>query len=162
MTVRLDLGGLTDSHLSCIFRFFKLLPMIITKKEAQENPSQKFNIFWERNYSGTHSFPHSCTSVRQSRTQEKHWPRTLGPFNVPIQSEAIIEVSEWDFDSETSKMAFDWIGLFKGPNVCTQRFSCIWLCLVTRLFALCLFMREKTSGFQGKKESQTPKTQTMN
>ena len=36
MTVRLDLGGLTDSHLSRIFRFFKLLPMIITKKKHRK------------------------------------------------------------------------------------------------------------------------------
>ena len=44
-------------------------------------------------------------------------------FNTPIQSEAVIEVSESDFDFETSKMASDWIGMFEGPNVCTQRFS---------------------------------------
>ena len=56
MTVRLDLGGLTDSHLSLTFRFFKLLPMIITKKKAEQNPSQKFNIFWEKNYPVTQSF----------------------------------------------------------------------------------------------------------
>ena len=48
----------------------------------------------------------------------------LGPLNVPFQSQAVIEVSESDFDSETSETAYDWIGMFKGPNVCAQRFSC--------------------------------------
>ena len=46
------------------------------------------------------------------------------------------------FDSET---ASDWIGTFKGPNVCTQRFSRVWL----QLFASHSFVREKISGFQG-------------
>ena len=47
----------------------------------------------------------------------------LGPLNVPIQSEAVIEVSESNFDSETLQTDSDWMGMFKGPNVCSQRFS---------------------------------------
>ena len=55
----------------------------------------------------------------------------LGPLNVPIQSQAIIEVFESDFDLETSQTASDWIGMFKGPNMCAQRFSHIQLRLLT-------------------------------
>ena len=66
----------------------------------------------------------------------------LGPLNVPIKSEAVIEVS--DFDSETSQTAFDWIGAFKGPNVRAQRFSSLPL----HLFVLRSVISEKTSGFQ--------------
>ena len=51
---------------------------------------------------------------------------TLGPLNAPIQSEAVIELSESDFDSETSQMAPGWLGF-------TSR----------------SFVSEKTSGFQG-------------
>ena len=58
---------------------------------------------------------------------ENLWVCTLGPLNAPIQSEAIIEFSESDFDSETLKMASHWTGTFKGPNVCAQRFSRILL-----------------------------------
>ena len=35
---------------------------------------------------------------------------------MPIRSEAVIEVSESDYDSDTSQTASDWIGAFKGPN----------------------------------------------
>ena len=56
----------------------------------------------------------------RDKTREKLWAHTLGPLNTPIQSEAVIEVSESDSDSQT---ACDWIGVFKGPYVCTQRFS---------------------------------------
>ena len=41
----------------------------------------------------------------------------------PSQPGAICEVSESKSDSESSMTASDWIGAFKGPNVCTQRFS---------------------------------------
>ena len=47
----------------------------------------------------------------------------LGPLNVPIQSKAVIEVSESDFDLEILKTASHWIGAFKGLNMCPQRFS---------------------------------------
>ena len=50
------------------------------------------------------------------------WAHTLGPLNAPIQSEAACEVWESKSDSETSIAASDWIGAFKGPNVCTQSF----------------------------------------
>ena len=43
-----------------------------------------------------------------------------------------------EFDTETSMTASDWIGAFKGPNACAQRF---------RLFASHSFVSEKTSGF---------------
>ena len=65
----------------------------------------------------------------------------LGPLNAQIQFGAIYQVSEPKSDSETSITASDWIGTFKGPNVCTQRFSCIRL----HLFAG-LFVSNKTSG----------------
>ena len=55
--------------------------------------------------------------------RENLWAHMLGPLNVPIQSEAVIEVSELEFDSETSQTASDWISTSKGPNVGTQRFS---------------------------------------
>ena len=44
---------------------------------------------------------------------------TLSPLNTSIQSEAVIEVSESDFDSEILRTVSDWI----GPDVCAQRFS---------------------------------------
>ena len=50
---------------------------------------------------------------------------TLGSFNVPIQSEAIIEVSESDFDSSHLRKASDWIGAFKGLNVWPEVLSVI-------------------------------------
>ena len=37
-----------------------------------------------------------------------------------------------DFDSVTSQTASDWISAFKEPNMCTQRFSRVWLLLTTR------------------------------
>ena len=49
--------------------------------------------------------------------------RTLGPLEAPIQSEAAIEFSGSGFAPKTSLTASDWIGVFKGPNMCTQRFS---------------------------------------
>ena len=55
--------------------------------------------------------------------QENLWAHKLGPLNAPIQSEAVIEVSESDFDLETLKLASDWISAFKGPNADTQRFA---------------------------------------
>ena len=57
--------------------------------------------------------------------RENLWAHALGPLNKLIQSEAIIEVSESDFDLEISKTASDLIGMFKGPNMGTQKFSCI-------------------------------------
>ena len=48
---------------------------------------------------------------------------TLGPLNIPIQSEAICEVSESKSSSESSIAASDWVGAFKGCNRCAQRFS---------------------------------------
>ena len=53
--------------------------------------------------------------------RENLWAHMLGPLNVLIQSEAVIEVSELEFDSETSQTASDWISTSKGPNV--GRFS---------------------------------------
>ena len=47
----------------------------------------------------------------------------LDPLKTPIQSEAIFKVYVSKSDSETLKAASDWIGVFKGPNVCVQRFS---------------------------------------
>ena len=52
-----------------------------------------------------------------SWTQEDLWGHTLGPLNVPIQSEAVCEVSKSKSDSGTSIMACDWIGTTKGLNV---------------------------------------------
>ena len=65
---------------------------------------------------------------------------SLGPLNAPIKSEAIIEVSESDFDLETSKTASDGIGAFIGPDVCAQRFSHVSaspLCLSLQLTLVC-------------------------
>ena len=49
----------------------------------------------------------------------------LGPLKVLIQSEAVIEISESDFDSDTSKEASDWIGMLKGPT-CVSRGSLVF------------------------------------
>ena len=65
-----------------------------------------------------------CKAKRQN-TREPLGAHTLGPLNVPIQSEAIIELSELRFDLETSQTASDWISMSKGINMCTQRFSCL-------------------------------------
>ena len=62
---------------------------------------------------------------RRDKTQENLWVHTLGPLNVPIQSEAVIEISESDFDTETSKKASDWIGMLKGPT-CVSRGSLVF------------------------------------
>ena len=72
-------------------------------------------------YPGTLSF-FSLTNECEAK-RENLWAHTLGPLNAPIQSEAVFNVSESDFDSETSITTSDWIGTFKGPNVCAQRFS---------------------------------------
>ena len=53
----------------------------------------------------------------RSRSEEAKRKRTSGRTH-QVQSEAIIEVSESDFHSETSITASDWLGAFKGPNVC--------------------------------------------
>ena len=82
-------------------------------------------------YPGTQRFSHSLTSVRwKGKMWENLWVHTRGPLNMPIRSEAVIKVSESDFED------------FKGPNVCTQRFSRVWLCL----FTLCSSV--STSDFQ--------------
>ena len=60
---------------------------------------------------------------RRGETQQNLWVHMLGPLSVLIQSEALSQISESDFDSETLKRASDWIGMFKGSNVCAQRFS---------------------------------------
>ena len=60
----------------------------------------------------------------------------FGSLNMPIQSEAVIYISESDFDSKTSQM----ISAFKGPSMYTQRLLCL---------ASPLRMSKKTSGFQG-------------
>ena len=50
-------------------------------------------------------------NVRWNQMWENLWLPMLGPLNMLIQSE----------------MALDWIGAFKGPNVGSQRFSCVRL-----------------------------------
>ena len=52
--------------------------------------------------------------------QENLWTHMLGPLKMPIQSEAVIKVFESNFDLKTSQMASDWIGMFKGPNMCAS------------------------------------------
>ena len=69
----------------------------------------------------------------------------LGPLKMPIQSEAVIKVFESNFDLKTSQMASDWIGMFKGPNMCAQKFSHIQL----RLFTLHSFLSKKTFWVPG-------------
>ena len=68
---------------------------------------------------------------RQSRTRENLWVHTLGPLKSSKS------------DSETLITASDWIGMFKGPRVCTHRFSHI-----LPFHQLHLSVSEKTSGFQ--------------
>ena len=64
-------------------------------------------------------FSRSWTSVRwRGRWRENLWAHTSGP----IQSETVLRISESKSDSETSITASDWIDVFKGLNVCTQRF----------------------------------------
>ena len=53
---------------------------------------------------------------RGEAKRENLWAHMLGPLNAPIQSKAVCEVSESKSDSETSIMASDWIGVFKGPS----------------------------------------------
>ena len=77
----------------------------------------------------------------------------LGSSNAPIQSEAVIGVSESDFDAKTSQTASDSIGMFKGPNVCAQKFSGVRLRLLACLFASYSFVSKKTSGFKDTKET---------
>ena len=57
--------------------------------------------------------------VKRWNAREPQWMHTLGPLNTPIQPEAVIEVSESDFDSKTSQTASHWISVFKGPIKCT-------------------------------------------
>ena len=45
-------------------------------------------------------------------------------------------------------MASDWISALKEPNMCSQRFSCLWLCL----FASRSFESGKNPGTQCKKK----------
>ena len=59
----------------------------------------------------------------------------LGPLKTPIQSEAITEVSESDFDSKTLETASHQIGA--GPNMCTQRFSCVLSLACDQIFRPC-------------------------
>ena len=68
---------------------------------------------------------------RQSRTRENLWVHTLGPLKSSKS------------DSETLITASDWIGMFKGPRVCTHRFSHI-----LPFHQLHLSVSEKTSRFQ--------------
>ena len=96
-------------------------------------------------------FSCSQTSMRQrGKMRQNLWVRTLGPLNAPIQSEAVCDVSESDFNLKSSQRACDWIGTSKGPNLGIHRFSHIRLHLFTRLFPSHLFVWEKTSGLQGR------------
>ena len=76
----------------------------------------------------------STVGPRVCRTWENLWPHTLGPLN---QSEV---VSESKSDSSFLKSASDWIVTFRGPNVCSQRLSYVWLPLMNSR----LFTSEKT------------------
>ena len=60
-----------------------------------------------------------CMNECKAKTQNT---RTSGSFEHadPVRS-------WWDFDSETSQVASDWIGMFKESNVCAPRFSYVWL-----------------------------------
>ena len=61
--------------------------------------------------------PKAWTKKRHSRTRENLWLHTfIGPLNMPIESEAVIEEG-WNLNK-----ASDWISMFKGPNVCRQSF----------------------------------------
>ena len=104
-------------------------------------------------YPEVSSLTNECEAKRRNaREPLDAYVRSL---NVPIQWEAVSRVSE------TSIMASHWIGTFKGPNVCAQRFSRVspharWkdlTCasrgsLTFRLFASRSCVSEKTSGFQ--------------
>ena len=67
-------------------------------------------------------------------TWENLWAHTLGPLNMPIQWEAIIDVSESGFDSKTLETASHWIGTFK-PNMRPEVLSCLASSLHTRSWA---------------------------
>ena len=110
-------------------------------------------------YPEVSSLTNECEAKRpNTREPLDAYVRSL---NVPIQWEAVSRVFESKPDSETSIMASHWIGTFKGPNVCAQRFSRVspharWkdLTCASRgsltfcLFASCCCVSEKTSGFQ--------------
>ena len=103
-------------------------------------------------YPGTQRISRSRTSMGRrdwwwGKTWENLWVHTLGPLNVPIQSEAAIEVSESDFDSQTSQTASYWIGAFNVRPEVLSRFAS------SPVFAPRSFVSEKTPGFQG---STTP------
>ena len=75
--------------------------------------------------------------------RENLWVHTLGPLNMPILSEAIIEVSGPEFDTKPYKQLL--IG-----STCSKDLMCVPRgSLAFRLFASHSFMSEKTSGFQG-------------
>ena len=77
-------------------------------------------------------FSCSQTSMRQrGKMRQNLWVRTLGPLNAPIQSEAVCDVSESDFNLKSSQRACDWISTSKGPNLGIHRFSHIRLHLFT-------------------------------
>ena len=79
---------------------------------------------------------------KQSQTWDNLWAHMVGPLNMPIQSEVVIQVTESKSDPETSMMASDWIG---GKDLtCASGLEV--LILPCEVLILHLFVSEKTSG----------------
>ena len=83
------------------------------------------------------------TKERQSRTRENLWVHTLGPLKSSKS------------DSETLITASDRIGMFKGPRVCTHRFSHI---LPFHLTLVSEWENLWVPGYVLQWETKTPKT----
>ena len=100
------------------------------------------------NYLGTQRFSHSRMLIKVkmwSRMRENLWNRTLQHTN-PIRSRL------WSFwvkiwPGNLNLAACGWTGSSKGPNVCARG------SLAFQIFALCLFIGKKTSGFQSRLKS---------
>ena len=137
VTVELHRRVLSRAQESSDSFHFLDMKMVLSKvlHEKRNNLLQvSYNTFPMRLQShcpGIQRFSHLQTSVRprggwRGETWENLWVHTLSPLNVLIQWElALFKAPDSKSDSETSIMVSHWIGTFKGPNVCTQRFSCV-------------------------------------
>ena len=75
----------------------------------------------------------------------------VGPLNMLIQLEAVLRFLSLNLTLAFLKMASDWISIFKGPNVCAQRFSRDWLCFtLVCAFSALKSLSKETSGTQGR------------
>ena len=112
--------------------FVSLVPPFSLAKEQMNRPCNQYS--------------HQCTlETRGFLTHKWDWGEEVKreTSGVHVRSFACANPI-WSHYWGSSQTASDWVGAFKGPNMCTWRFSHVRL----GLFTSSSFVSEKTAGFQ--------------